>query len=86
MDRLFISTQEIQIDDNLEHIINDDLYNFTNDDMNLTGELFIDEFRTNNGYDVLYWEAKANFADLKSSKYLQVPSQGPKSTAKYFSQ
>ena len=31
MDGPFISTQEIQIDDNLEHIINDDLYNFTND-------------------------------------------------------
>ena len=57
-DRLLITTQEVHIDDSLEHIINDDLYNFTNDDMNLTGELFIDEFRTTHGFDVLYWEAK----------------------------
>ena len=56
-DRLLITTQEVHIDDSLEHIINDDLYNFTNDDMNLTGELFIDEFRTTHGFDVLYWEA-----------------------------
>ena len=38
-DRLLITTQEVHIDDNLEHIINDDLYNFTSEDMNLTGEL-----------------------------------------------
>ena len=57
-DRLLITTQEVHIDDSLEHIINDDLYNFINDDMNLTGELFIDEFRTTHGFDVLYWEAK----------------------------
>ena len=78
MDRLFISTQEIQIDDNLEHIINDDLYNFTNDDMNLTGELFIDEFRTNNGYDVLYWEAKQTSLTSSLRNIYKFHLRGPK--------
>ena len=78
MDRLFVSTQEIQIDDNLEHIINDDLYNFTNDDMNLTGELFIDEFRTSNGYDVLYWEAKQTSLTSSLRNIYKFHLRGPK--------
>ena len=77
MDRLFVSTQEIQIDDDLAHIVNDDLNNFTNDDMNLT-ELTISEFRTSNGYDVLFWTAKQTSLSSSLRDIYKFHIRGPK--------
>ena len=77
-DRLLITTQEVHIDDNLEHIINDDLYNFTSEDMNLTGELLIDEFTTKHGFDVLYWKARQTSLTSDLRNIYKFHLRGPK--------
>ena len=78
IDHLLISTQEVLLSDNLQHIVNDDLYNFTDDDMNLTGELLISEFTSTHGYDVLFWEAKQVSSSSTLRSIYKFHLQGPK--------
>ena len=55
-DRLIIKTQEILLENDLPGLLNDDLYEFTNNDLNFTEEIRVSEFNSIHNYNVLYWE------------------------------
>ena len=55
-DRLIVKTQEILLENDLPALLNDDLYEFTNNDLNFTEEIRVSEFSTIRNYNVVFWE------------------------------
>ena len=53
-DRLIVKTQEILLENDLPALLNDDLYEFTNNDLNFTEEIRVSEFNTINNYNVVF--------------------------------
>ena len=77
-DRLVIKTQEVLLENGLAQMVNDDLHNFSNDSVKLTGEIEISEFRVGNDYDVLFWEGTQETSSNTNRKLYSFHLRGPK--------
>ena len=76
-DRLIIKTQEILLENDLPALLNDDLYEFTNNDLNFTEEIRVSEFSTIHNYNVLFWEGTRIVDEFLNQNIYSFHIRGP---------